>query len=211
MSDDSNTNEDKKEDGLGKLGLKIPHLKEPSEGRSWWIKAVNAVLNIPMETARSYLIPGKGELYFFLYRTYWKGEKFPGMDIYAFNYAKVFAKVTAKLPDLEIIDVKKSEGKPIFPDLPLDFKFNPNYYGYDSEVGDILHSVFPELTKRYQSGQAGTLGKLYLYLLKLTVNKSLLPYYEALNPDFFAWCKKAENIQKKSYHFHEGKIVEDPE
>lgn len=166
--------------------LKLPTFEPASQGERWWIKVNTAKEpSFPLESILSYPIPGKGELYFFRYQRDSETHK-----------NNLIGRIAAKLPELEVSNWKDSNENSLFPDLPSEVDLGDTRY--DNEVQKVLFSIIPGLTKRYQDNEAGELGKLYLHILETIEPKELMPYYKALNPDFFEWCERTGEIKKRN-------------
>jgi hypothetical protein len=59
----------------------------------------------------------------------------------------------------------------------------------DRATEEALFESYELIMDRFPNRPAGALGTQWLEALATLVPAPLLPYYEALNPEFFRWCR----------------------
>lgn len=162
------------------MTFRLPDFETTSQGEEWWIKVRTAPLSqerVPLESTLSYPIPGPGVLFFF--------HTLPASDS---DGCRIYTRITAKLPEAQIVEFHTAREGDLFPGLAQHVagKTQP----YDTATEAALFQSYPAVVQRYSGGgPSGALGEQFLEALERLVPADLLPYYEALNPDFFAWCR----------------------
>ena len=148
-------------------------------GEQWSKKVQNAPefrSRLPLELALSYPVPGKREVAFFHYR--WNRTD---------RTLTIESRVIAALPSLAIRKFLTSEEANLFPGLPDVVRVKPK--PFDPEIEQAFYEACGLLEERFPLRPAGSLGRQWVEALEMLEAPELLPYYEALNPAFFAWCR----------------------
>ena len=164
------------------MQFRAPMSDPSSLGLTWWTEVRTWSLSrkkMPITSALSYPIPGEGKL--FLFHTF----PFTRADA---NGWQVISRITARIPDLEVVEFLTPGDGDLFPGLPAEVVGEPA--AYDLKIEEALLQVLPLVSGRYAEGAAaGALGTQFLESLEMLAPKALMPYYEALNSGFFAWCR----------------------
>lgn len=148
------------------------------QGYRWWLSMRNAPeirAKMPMESKLSYPVGASGELRAFHYRV---------MDG---RIVRPYTWVRALLPDIKIVELTISKERSLFSGLPAE----PGEFHVDWTVEreKLMLNMLPALMRAFDSKPSGALGKQYLELFGLLTPEGLRPFYEYLNPDFFAWLR----------------------
>jgi hypothetical protein len=90
----------------------------------------------------------------------------------------------------ELIAFASSDKAALFDEMPLELPFQPRLAnGYEgAELKATLPAVFAAVATAFVNGQeAEQAGQAFLAGYSRLLPAILMPYYQALNPDFFAW------------------------
>jgi hypothetical protein len=159
----------------------VPPAAPLPTGLQWWKSVRNnpAFDRVPLEAALSYPIPGvrAGALHFFH-----SGQNRDGSE------RRLLSRITAQLPELQIVEYRHGPDEDLFPGLPNSVP--ATHERVDPEVRRALFAIYPVLLDRYPRQPAGALGAQFLGALNGATPPELRPYYGALNPDFFDWLRR---------------------
>jgi hypothetical protein len=155
---------------------------EAQPARTWWSRVHGAAefANLPLAAVLSYPVPGADDLRFFhVLPPSARGGEW-----------RLLTRVVARMPSLELASVRRSGGPDaLFPGLPDEVEGEGARYVAQTE--DALYAAYPLLLTRWPEKPADALGSQFLEALAQLAPACLLPYYEALNPAFFDWCRGA--------------------
>jgi hypothetical protein len=108
------------------------------------------------------------------------------------SYA-ILSRMKLKATDLSVLSYTTSKEDPLFPDMPLQIPFEPVQAGRAERIRirEELPPLFADLATLFVANQpAGPKGSRFLQTYGLILPASLMPYYKALNPSFFAWLQR---------------------
>lgn len=155
-----------------------------NQGYRWWLairQAPDLRKKVPLEAVASYPVGGPNEVRIFYYRV------ISGKLIRPFVRVRVSVDQQNTIKVVEIRQRQQSETD-LFPGLPLDLGTAPEG-NWSKAVEETLLEQLPTLLERFPARSAGKEGILYLHGLARLTPEALLPFYHALNPEFFAWLQ----------------------
>jgi hypothetical protein len=180
-----------------KTNLATSILIPPSAGpveRCWMLMRSQTFRQLPLETTLSLPIPGKQDNRLYLMAFYYgvKRIKGPGTG----HILPPIARVSVVYPDGRLLSFTHRNVEELFPGLPNvgdlgPLSASPASPNEKMQTRRSLFNGYTKILELYQQDKGTLVERQAFSKLFLGVAESaLLPFYRALNPEFFQWLKK---------------------